>query len=583
MRTFLALCLVAVSLSTNHAAVAQSREGGMVVADHPAATRIGANVLRRGGNAIDAAVATSFALSICRPYSCGVGGGGFMVVWVAESKKPVIIDYRETAPAAATPDMFIELPEGASRRGGAAVAVPGTVAGLLEAHERYGRMYLFEILAEVTLLGEQGFLVDEHYESTARSVAEQFQADPELKQLYPYLWRELLLEGNAKVGDRIFNPRQAELIKRIGRRGTREFYRGPVAEAIAAAVQDAGGVITIEDLADYRGSIAEPIHTHVAGVDVWTMPPPSSGGIALAQIVQLMDRLASRSLWAEVGDTAWTHALAETFRHAFADRSRHLGDPRFTPVPTDQLLDTASLEQLASRIKSDSVMPMGDVGTRIEGPDTSIPTDGGTSHISVVDRFGNAVACTETINLAFGSFVAVEEFGFLLNNEMDDFTARPGEPNAFGLVQSARNAPEPGKRPLSSMTPTIVTRDSEVIAVVGASGGPRIITSVAQVLLRVLDGQAVDRAVAAERIHHQFQPDRLEVEADDAALHEALARLGHTVKSPVDRTGVVQAIARVRDGLTGSADPRKGGSAEFVPASESADVPQRPRRRTRGR
>ena len=555
----------------------------MVVADHPAATRIGANVLRRGGNAIDAAVATSFALSICRPYSCGIGGGGFMVIWIADSQKAVVIDYRETAPAAATPDMFINLPDGASQRGGAAVAVPGTVAGLLEAHERYGRMYLFEILAEVTLLGEQGFLVDAHYESTARAVSERFKANPEWKQLYPYLWQDLLVEGNARVGDRIFNPRQAELIKRIGRRGGREFYSGDVANAIASAVQDAGGIITIDDIGNYSGSIAEPIHTAVDGFDVWTMPPPSSGGIALAQILQLMDRLEARSLWSEFGDVHWTHALTESFRHAFADRSRYLGDPRFTPVPTAELLGSASLDRLAAKITRDAVMTMSDVGTRLDQREESSPEDGGTSHISIVDRFGNAVACTETINLAFGSFVAVDEFGFLLNNEMDDFTARPGEPNAFGLVQSARNAPEPGKRPLSSMTPTIVTRDGEVVAVVGASGGPRIITSVAQALLRILSGQPVAKAVAAARIHHQFQPDRIEVESDDNALHAALVELGHTVKSPVDRTGVVQAIARVREGLAGAADPRKGGTHEFVPASETVDTPQRPRRRTRGR
>ena len=582
MRAMLAISL-AVLVACAEPAAAQPREGGMVVADHPAATRIGANVLRRGGNAIDAAVATSFALSICRPYSCGIGGGGFMVIWIADSQKAVVIDYRETAPAAATPDMFVDLPEGASRRGGAAGAVPGTVAGLLEAHERYGRMYLFEILAEVTLLGEQGFLVDAHYESTARAVSERFKANPEWKQLYPYLWKDLLLEGNARVGDRIFNPRQAELIKRIGRRGAREFYSGDVAEAIASAVQDAGGIITVDDIGNYAGSIAEPIHTAVAGFDVWTMPPPSSGGIALAQILQLMDRIEARSLWSEFGDVHWTHALAESFRHAFADRSRYLADPRFTPVPTAELLSPASLDRLAAKITRDAVMPIGDVGTRLEAPDASIPEDGGTSHISVVDRFGNAVACTETINLAFGSFVAVDEFGFLLNNEMDDFTARPGEPNAFGLVQSARNAPEPGKRPLSSMTPTIVTRDGEVVAVVGASGGPRIITSVAQALLRILSGQPVAKAVAAARIHHQFQPDRIEVESDDNALHAALVELGHTVKSPVDRTGVVQAIARIREGLTGAADPRKGGTHEFVPASETVDTPQRPRRRTRGR
>ena len=234
------------------------------------------NALR---NAIDAAVATSFALSICRPYSCGIGGGGFMVIWIADSQKAVVIDYRETAPAAATPDMFINLPDGASQRGGAAVAVPGTVAGLLEAHERYGRMYLFEILAEVTLLGEQGFLVDEHYESTARSVAERFEVNPEWKQLYPYLWQDLLVEGNARVGDRIFNPRQAELIKRIGRRGGREFYSGDVAEAITSAVQDAGGIITADDIANYAGSIAAP-----SGLSAISPSPPRPWPFLFASI-----------------------------------------------------------------------------------------------------------------------------------------------------------------------------------------------------------------------------------------------------------------------------------------------------------
>jgi gamma-glutamyltranspeptidase/glutathione hydrolase len=545
------------------------RDAGMVAADHPLAAGAGARMLGLDGNAVDAAVATSFALSVVRSDACGIGGGGFMVVRLVDDPRhgdvTVAINYRETCPAGVGPTTYAELddPE-ASQRGGMAVAVPGTVAGLLHALEKYGTLPRETVLQPAIELADNGFAADAHHVRTVRSVRERFEDDPAWRERFPLVWRRLADEGRIEIGDRITLPDQARALRLIARDGADAFYRGDIARAIVASVQADGGVLTMDDLSGYAVREVQPVTATVGEKTIIAMPPPSSGGVAVAQLLALAERLDIT-----IPPTGWlappdAHLLAESMKHAFADRARYMADPAFVDVPVASMLSASSLDTMAAAIDPARTLAPNDYGmARV------LPTDGGTSHISVIDGRGNAVACTETINLAFGSMVGVEGFGFCLNDQMDDFTTIAGEANAFGLVQSEDNLPEPGKRPLSSMSPTIVVDSAgEVVAVAGASGGPRIITSTAQVLLRMLRGGATAReAVDAPRLHHQWLPDRLFVEVRDGAQprvgwSQSLKALGHDVFAR-DDIGAVQAIRRdpATGKLDGTADPRKGGTA----------------------
>jgi gamma-glutamyltranspeptidase/glutathione hydrolase len=376
------------------------------------------------------------------------------------------------------------------------------------------------------------------------------------------IWERLMHEGEIDVGDRVHLPEQARALRLIAEHGADAFYHGPIADAIIASVEADGGVISREDLTGYAVQEVEPIVHDAGGARVLAMPPPSSGGVAVAQILDLAERLDLAMPPTGSPDTDAVHALAEIMKHAFADRSRHMADPAFHDVPVDAMLDAERLDATAQAVRRAVTL------RRTGSPDSygiadPIEEDGGTSHISVIDRWGSAVACTETINLAFGSLVGVEGFGFCLNNQMDDFTTIKGQANAFGLVQSEANLSEPGKRPLSSMSPTIIVDErGEVIAVAGASGGPRIISSTAQVLLRRLRGNATaEQAVAAPRLHHQWLPDFLFLEpCNESSLAESLGERGFT-SAERERIGAVQAIFRDPDSqrVDGSADPRKGG------------------------
>lgn len=564
--------VLALSLAASVRVVAQTgndRVGGMVAADHPLAAEAGASLLRQGGNAVDAAVATSFALSVVRPDACGIGGGGFMVIHLVDDPRhgtrTVAINYRETCPLGIGPKTFVGSDDpSASRIGGLAVAVPGTVAGLLHALERYGTVDRAVALAPAIELAERGFPADEHHVRTARSLHGLFLDRAELTERFPLVWLRFMDKGRIEVGDTIRLPEQARALRLIAEHGRDAFYHGEIAEAMAASVGATGGVLTLADLVAYRVAEVEPIVHDVGGWRVISMPPPSSGGVAVTQILAM-----SAQIGLSVPGTGWpdpgeTHRLAEIMRHAFADRSRHMADPAFTEVPLDRMLDRAALERAAALVNGDHARPAHAYGVALPLTD-----DGGTSHISVIDAHGNAVACTETINLAFGSLVGVEGFGFCLNNQMDDFTTVPGRANAFGLVQSDANLPEPGKRPLSSMSPTIVLdADGRVIAVAGASGGPRIISATAQVLLRLLVGGSTPaQAVEAPRIHHQWIPDTLVLEAragvePPGSLVGSLEQVGHTVTHR-DMIGAVQVVVRdpVTGEVSGAADPRKGGAA----------------------
>lgn len=551
---------------------------GALAADHPLASEAGARMLFLGGNAVDAAVATSFTLSVVRPQSCGIGGGGFMVIYLPDDpihgRVLTAINYRETAPAGAAPDMFetTDLPH-ASIRSGLAVAVPGTVAGLLYALDRYGTLDRATVLQPAIDAACGGFQADASYVSAVNAVRDKLTDDRRAAR--PALWRTLLHEGEMHEGDTVRNLQQAGTLAAIAEKGHDGFYTGRIADQIVGSCAEAGGILTLADLRGYQPVEVEPLRFTFDHKTILAMPPPSSGGVTMCEALGIAERLGYAGLGTPslrpVSPGLDAHLLVESLKHAFADRAEWLADPAFCDVPTDRLISGPYLDTRAGIIDPDHTLPPGMYGTRNGDTTRPLPQDHGTSHLSVIDQWGGAVACTETINLEFGSMIPAEGAGFCLNNEMDDFTTVRGEPNAFGLVQSDRNLPEPGKRPLSSMSPTIVLdADGQVVAVAGASGGPRIITGTMQVLLNALvRGMPAAEAVAAPRLHHQWMPDEVSLEPPlqagnphetptAGAIREALTSRGHTLGA-IDSDGVVQLIVRDATGLHAACDPRKGG------------------------
>lgn len=527
---------------------------GAVAADHPMASEAGARMLALGGNAVDAAVAASFTLSVVRPYSCGIGGGGFMVIHLPDDPThgPVTtaINYRETSPVG--PDYF-ETTNASSTAGGAAVAVPGTVAGLLYALDHYGTLDRRTVLGPAIEACETGFVVDEHYASTARGLTERFLRNPSMRLRFPLVWNHFLREGRVRAGDRITNPAQKRALETVVRHGADAFGPDGMGPAIVDAVAASGGTLTQEQLSGYRPAEVRPLEARIGGLTFLCMPPPSSGGTTIVETLEILDTLGVDPR-DPVDTDAERHRLVEALRHAFADRSRWLADPTFEPVPVEKMLSPENIRRMAGLIDGRAH------DAETYGTHDALPEDHGTSHLSAVDRWGGGVACTETINLEFGSLVGVDGYGFVLNNEMDDFTTRRGRPNAFGLTQSDRNLPAVGKRPLSSMSPTIVVDERGVLAVAGASGGPRIITATLQVLLNALSGMDAGAAVEAPRLHHQWSPDRVELEARAAGWGPGLAARGHTLASH-GAVGNAQLILRDPSGRGWQAacDPRKGG------------------------
>jgi gamma-glutamyltranspeptidase/glutathione hydrolase len=542
-----------------------------VAADHPLASQAGVSILQRGGNAVDAAVATSFALSVVRPYSCGVGGGGFLLLHgPGDTPDPRlrgthVLDYRETAPAHLTRDFFerIDDPD-ASTRGGRAVGVPGHVAGMLHALQRWGTMSRADVLAPAITLATSGFIADQHYASSAAEVTAWIRKAPGRDRRFAWAWERLLGKGEVHPGDRIHAPEQADLFERIAREGALGFYQGDVAKAIIDSTHADGGEMTLDDLASYQPRERAALATAFQDKRVLSMPPPSSGGLVLAQMFSLLERRGpdlAHVVRAGHNSAPYVHLVCEAAKHAFADRARWLADSDFVDVPIELLLDPARLAAAAASIDL--------LCTRTQdayGIAPAPPEERGTSHLSVVDAQGNAVACTETINLEFGSLVAVERFGFCLNDTIDDFAVRSGKANAFGLMQSSRNAPAPGKRPLSAMTPTIVLdEDGRVRAVAGGSGGPRIISATIQVLLNsMLFSMEAPASVAAPRFHHQWAPHLLQLEPEllESALSAQLRGLGHDVgrRDPIGTIQLIQRDASGR-GWDAASDPRKGGQA----------------------
>ncbi len=532
---------------------------GMVASDSADASQAGREILKAGGNAMDAATAVSFALGVTRPYSTGAGGGGFTIVRQADGAVTVL-DYREVAPAAATRNMYVTPSAGGkprrnpSRNGHLAVAVPGLIAGRCEALKRFGTMPLAWTLQPAIRLAGEGFHVDEHFVGSCRDALAQYTRDPSLRESCGYVYRVHLNDGRLrKVGERLKQPALARFLKTLASQGPDLFYKGEVARAIEQEMVRHGGVMRADDLENYRVVDRTPITGTYRGHTIITMPPPSSGGATLLQVLNTLEPFDMTKLRRDDAPLA-AHYMVEAMKHAFADRARWFGDADFHPVPVAHLTSKQYGQRLSKRIQAGQALDLQAYGT------TQLPEDAGTSHFCVVDRWGNVVVSTETINTSFGSLAAVAEWGIILNNEMDDFAAAPGKPNAYGLIQSERNAIAPGKRPLSSMCPTIVLKDDKPYLLIGASGGPRIISSVLNVMLNVLDhGMTLEKAVLAPRLHHQWQPDA--VFFDGPAPQDLAAGLrgrGHRI-SDKPREGIVQAIIRSTNGWIGASDPRKGG------------------------
>jgi len=528
---------------------------GMVASQEKLATRVGVEILKTGGNAVDAAVAVGFALAVTHPQAGNLGGGGFMLVHLAARNETIAIDYRETAPAAATREMFLdergEADPRKSRDSALGVGVPGTVAGLALAHQKYGsgKFTLAQLLAPAIKLAREGFPVDDELADTLP------RAQPRLAR-WPASAKIFLKSDGAALGrgDRLVQADLAASLEAIATGGPRAFYQGPIAEKIVASLRQNGGVMALDDLRSYRAVERAAVRGTYRGYDVVSMPPPSSGGVHLVQILNILEGFPLRDLGA--GAAATLHLMIEAMKPAYADRAEYLGDPDVVKVPVAGLTSKRYAAQLREAIDPERARPAQSI--RAGNP----PHEGdNTTHFSVIDRDGNAVANTYTLNFFYGLGLVADDTGILLNNELDDFAAKPNAPNVFGLVGGAANAPGPGKRPLSSMAPAIVLRDGRVALVTGTHGGSRIITTVLQVLLNVIDHDMnIAEAVAAPRIHHQWLPDEVVAERglspDTMRLLEAR---GHRIV--VGRTfGSANSILVTPDGLTGAADPRQRGT-----------------------
>ncbi len=551
MRRAILTCVCAATLAARAFGVTGSH--GMVAAEHRLAAEAGTEMLRRGGNAVDAAVATALAVGVVNPSSCGIGGGGFMLIYDRAMRQVHALDYRERAPLGARRNMFIRDGHAVaelSLLGGLAVAVPGEIAGAFAALDRFGTLPFATVAEPAIRLAREGFAVEAHLADAIARQHDTIAARPALAQI--------LLHGDGsplRAGETLRQPALADTLEEIARRGRSAFYEGRIADAIVASVGAAGGVFSQTDLAVYRAKWRQPLVTSIWGRRIYGMPPPSSGGAA---IITVLNQLRDDDL-AALGHNSPTylHLIAESLQFAFADRAAYYGDPDYVRVPVAALLSPRRGHELRQRISAATTF-----SPRYYGAYTT-PADAGTSHLSVIDEHGNAVACTTSINTAFGSMVVAGDTGIILNNTMDDFSAEPGAPNAYGLVGSEANAIAPGKRPLSSMSPTVVTRGAEVVAVAGGSGGPLIITGTLQVLLNALVfGLAAEPAVAAARIHDQWLPPYLMIERDIDDLDRwALRRLGHR-DVPAPTAAAVQLIVRTAEGLLdGGADARKGGAA----------------------
>jgi gamma-glutamyltranspeptidase/glutathione hydrolase len=527
----------------------------MVVAQEELATDIGVSILRAGGNAVDAAVAVGFALAVTHPYAGNLGGGGFMLIRMADGRAS-FIDFREKAPGRASRDMYLDAdrnPTNESVVGWRSAGVPGTVRGFELAHKKYGRKSWADLVSPAVALADKGFPVSRWQMNSWRRAAPLLSQFPESQRIF--------LKGGAFYGwqETFRQPELARALERIGRLGARDFYEGETAHLLANAMAKNGGLITLADLHDYKAVERAPLEGDYKGYRIITSPPPSSGGVGLLQMLAMLNTTGYEKYGA--GSAEAYHYMAEVMRRFYADRSQDLGDPDFVKNPISALLAPSYMQARRATIDPEHATPSDSVkpGLPAEHEGTN------TTHYSIVDEEGNAVAVTYTLNDAYGSGVTVPGAGFLLNDEMDDFAAKPGTPNMFELVQGEANAIAPGKRPLSSMVPTIIVKDGKPFLILGAPGGPVIITAVLQVILNVIDfGMNVQDAVDFPRVHQQWKPDRLDMEKgvspDTIAL---LQRMGYAVQVGNPQvTARVEAIEISDAWVQGGHDGRGPGKAE---------------------
>jgi len=525
---------------------------GMVVSNSDIASRVGADIMRRGGNAVDAAVAVGFAMTVTYPSAGNIGGGGFMVVRLANGESAAL-DFREVAPRAASRNMYLDSLGQLTEKsivGHLAVGVPGSVAGLLEALRKYGTLSREQVLAPAIALAEQGWTTDSSFMQELRD---------ERRSLEQFEGRRLFFpNGDALApGSLLRQPELAWTLRQIAAHGHDGFYRGPVADSLIAEMRRGHGIITHEDLIAYAPIWREPVRGTYRGYTLLSMPPASSGGITMTEALNVLETYDRP---APYGSTQWAHRLAEAYQRAFLDRNSKIGDPAFVSVPQDTLTSKVYARRLRAGIDNRRHTPTSQLAVAAR--------DGmHTTHYSVVDGNGNAVAVTTTLNGSYGSGVWVRGAGFFLNNEMDDFAARPGSPNMYGLVQGEQNAIVPGKRMLSAMTPTVVLDSAgQVLLVVGGAGGPTIITGTSQVILNVIDHRmSLADAMRAPRLHHQSMPDSLYWERGGLrdAVADSLRAMGHGLSS-VSALVNINAIMRVNGGWEGQKEPRAtGGTAGY--------------------
>ena len=530
---------------------------GMVVSAHPLASDAGAEILQKGGNAVDASIAVQLALAVVYPRAGNLGGGGFMVYRSADGEINTL-DYRERAPMSAHRDMYLDSAGNViadlSLKGHLAAGVPGTVAGLVEAHREYGALPFAQLVEPAIRLARRGFAI-------SAIEADRLNTYGPLIAEFNDHSIPFVQEGEFQVGQVLIQKDLAKTLQRIASSGRDGFYTGETAEMIVSEMASGDGIITHSDLADYRALWRPAIVTEYKEYKVIGMPPPSSGGIAVAQMLELVEPYPIAKWGAD--DIRTIHLMAEAERRAFADRAHFLGDPAFAEVPTETLLSIDYLDQRMSDFSPDSAtvsenIAAGDVIVTLESYETT--------HLSVVDKEGNAVSVTTTLNSNYGCKVMVDGAGFFLNNEMDDFSAKPGVPNQFGLIGNEANAIQPGKRMLSSMTPTIIEKNNEFFMTIGTPGGSTIITSVFQVFLDVVEFEmTASQAVARDRFHHQWLPDEIRHEpgifSDQTTV--TLQEMGHELRE-VKSIGLVEVIHRLSDGrLEGAADPRGDDSASY--------------------
>ena len=529
---------------------------GMVVSQEAAASRIGVDILKRGGNAVDAGVAVGMALAVTLPRAGNLGGGGFMLIHLEQGNRNIAIDYREKAPALTTKDVFLDANGQAdpfkSRFSGLAIGVPGTVAGLELAWRKYGsgKFTFAQLVAPAAALAHQGIIFDDDVADSLPAAAPMLAKHPSSARIY--LKPDL---SPPSAGDHIALDDLAATLDTIAAQGSAGFYDGPVAAKIVASVQAAGGRMTLDDLKNYQAIEREPVMGTYRGHTIVSMPPPSSGGVHIIEIANILEGypLGEQGL----NSARTIHEMAEAEKLAYADRSHYLGDPDFYKIPVKGLTSKAYAEHLRAGISPDRARPASEIAPG--GPERYESDQ--TTHFSIVDAAGDALANTYTLNFSYGSGLVAEGTGVLLNNELDDFAAKPGAANAYGLLGDDANAPGPNKRPLSSMSPTIVFKDGEVELVTGSPGGSRIITTVLQIILNVIDhGLNVAEAEDAPRVHDQWQPDELRVERglsiDTIRLLEAM---GHKVVVR-EAMGSANTIARKDGVLTGASDPRQRGT-----------------------